>query len=690
MKRVASVAAILGCMSAVWACGGSTPQGSDSPVGSNNSARSCARAHPKAGPVRANLDRQSSGVALAKQGDRTIAYVADADTSAIHTIDVDTARQIATTRVEGSPTQLLILADGRVAASLNQGAAIAVLEPGESPDQPLEPLCTTETPAEPAGMALTPDDSTLLVTTAWGHSLVAYDTTDLNLDYAVDVGRDARSVVVDDQGGRAFVSHSTGASISVVELSGKHEIRPIEMGVTKVTARSADQNERSGSQGYVLVKATTSTGPGSIGGEQPPVSDSAPKPAPKNPPKPVKQPPKPAPEGPIEPVEQLPQDRIFVPMTTVDPGDAAVRSQAYYGPVFDGVPKEAPIVSVIDSFAERSITRTKLSLGNALSQECILPRAAAYRASDETLYVACAGIDAVLELDTHGTDPVRLERRRFDVPSGPMGVAVDDAKSRLVVWSQFDGQVSIVNLDPTTSRDKRVALVNVSYEPSATVLASAAGRKMFHLTDDRRISNDGVACASCHLDGRDDAITWSTPDGPRQTIMLAGRMPNTAPYGWVGKHGDLKSYISNTFTRLGGSGLDTSDLENLILYLNNVPVPGTQNAAFRAPGDGDKAALVAHGRELFFSDDTACATCHVSDRLTDKVLHDVGSRANADVATAFDTPSLLFISGTGPYFHDGRYKTLDQMLSAQDSEMGHAQHLGRQDRAALAAYLESL
>ena len=31
-----------------------------------------------------------------------------------------------------------------------------------------------------------------------------------------------------------------------------------------------------------------------------------------------------------------------------------------------------------------------------------------------------------------------------------------------------------------------------------------------------RLSGDGRACASCHPDGRDDGLVWSTPNGPRQ------------------------------------------------------------------------------------------------------------------------------------------------------------------------------
>ena len=59
-------------------------------------------------------------------------------------------------------------------------------------------------------------------------------------------------------------------------------------------------------------------------------------------------------------------------------------------------------------------------------------------------------------------------------------------------------------------------------------------------------------------------------------------------------------------------------------------------------------------------------------------------------ATKFDTPSLRGISGTAPYFHDGRFETLDALLASPDHSMGKTLQLTRKDRIALTAYLETL
>src|SRR5206468_3441016 len=109
-----------------------------------------------------------------------------------------------------------------------------------------------------------------------------------------------------------------------------------------------------------------------------------------------------------------------------------------------------------------------------------------------------------------------------------------------VVWSQFDRQLAIVSLG---AADAAVAIVQPTWTKESKLSAELAfGRKLFHHTDDPRISQDGRACASCHPDGREDALTWSTPEGPRQTIMLAGRVAASAPYGWIGAHRDIKEH----------------------------------------------------------------------------------------------------------------------------------------------------
>jgi cytochrome c peroxidase len=208
------------------------------------------------------------------------------------------------------------------------------------------------------------------------------------------------------------------------------------------------------------------------------------------------------------------------------------------------------------------------------------------------------------------------------------------------------------------------------------------GRMLFHASGDVRISSDGRACASCHPDGRDDAITWATPEGPRRSIMLAGRLGKTAPYSWNGDAATVEAHLGSTFQRLRGDGLRNFELGALVAYVSSLPAPPP-----RAIEDKTK---VERGRRIFTSTETGCSSCHAGPSSTDGMNHDVGSKHVADRAEKFNTPSLRFIGGTGPYFHDGRYATLGELLRKSDGKMGRTKHLTNADLDALQSYLETL
>ena len=64
--------------------------------------------------------------------------------------------------------------------------------------------------------------------------------------------------------------------------------------------------------------------------------------------------------------------------------------------------------------------------------------------------------------------------------------------------------------------------------------------------------------------------------------------------------------------------------------------------------------------------------------------------ASRITGASVETPSLRFVAGTGPYFHDGRYATLSQLLRETKGTMGWAADMPADDLAALEAYLLTL
>ena len=191
-------------------------------------ATGCARVHAQGtsamplGGIRAG-----STVALATRDGRTLAYAADEDDSAVHVVDVDARKELGEIALDGRPSQLMFLPDGRLAVLLRDRAQIAVMEPGARPEE-LEKRCTVDTPMEPVALALTPDDATLLVTSGWGRGLTAFDAGKLTRSFEVSLPREPRAVVVSDDGKYAYVSHAVGAQASRVTLADK-TVTPISL-----------------------------------------------------------------------------------------------------------------------------------------------------------------------------------------------------------------------------------------------------------------------------------------------------------------------------------------------------------------------------------------------------------------------------------------------------------------------------
>ena len=668
----------------VVACGASAPEPKAKPPQARMdpavaSAPSCARQAPGVGAKRAYPVAGSAPVALARAGDGAmLAYIVDADGGTLHTVDVGAGKELAVTELKGKPEHVLVLSDGRVAVTLRDADLVEVLEPVAAAGSPLLSRCTASLPAEPIAMAETPDGRGLLVTSGWAAQLTTLDAATLAVVSQVDVAREPRAVVVSDDGRRAFVSHLVNATMSIVELAdAAKKPRELALGVKKVSAPNVPRSDetRRGCQGYTLAKAIDVN---DKPGEPAPVTVESP-PVLIIPPQPTKPHAVPPPRAPL-PKPQPAPGRVFAPMVTVDPGTAG--RVAYYGSN-DGLATEEPIVSVIDERAERVLTRSTLAVARVTPKaeaSCLLPRGAAY--AKGSLYVACLGIDAIVELDARAVDPARAERRRWSVPSGPMGVAVDLDGDRLVAWSQFDRAVSIV---PLGEAARTVTLSLSRKAGSGPTGAVALGRALYHRTGDRRISLEGMSCASCHPDGREDAITWGTIEGPRQTPMLTGRLGDTAPFSWTGAHATVEEHLKDTIGRLRGTGMPPNELEAIAAYMASLEGPRARKAK------PDRVALVAQGATLFASAETGCASCHVPDKgFQDGLSHDVDLVVAPGQKRALDTPSLRFLAGTAPYFHDGRYATLEAMLDAGDHQMGHASQLTREQRQALAAYLETL
>ena len=138
--------------------------------------------------------RASGTVAVATQGARTLAFIADEDAQQVSVVDVDLGQEIASAELNAAPGGLLVLPSGMVLVTLPQLSQLQLLA---FDGKALRARCAVATAAEPVALAVTPDARAVLVASAWGHTLAAYATATLGELYRVELAREPRGVVVD-------------------------------------------------------------------------------------------------------------------------------------------------------------------------------------------------------------------------------------------------------------------------------------------------------------------------------------------------------------------------------------------------------------------------------------------------------------------------------------------------------------
>ncbi|RMF89492.1 MAG: cell surface protein [Planctomycetota bacterium] len=168
------------------------------------------------------------------------------------------------------------------------------------------------------------------------------------------------------------------------------------------------------------------------------------------------------------------------------------------------------------------------------------------------------------------------------------------------------------------------------------------------------------SCASCHPDGRMDALNWDLlNDGtgnPKNTKSLLFSHV-TPPAMATGVRPTAEAAVRAGLKHILFTDENEQTATLLDAYLRSLrPVPSP------ALVDGNLSPAARRGRDLFFSAKLRCDRCHAGTYYTDGRKHDVGTAGPFDTEPRFDTPTLIEVWRTAPYLHDGRYRTLGELF----------------------------
>ncbi len=331
------------------------------------------------------------------------------------------------------------------------------------------------------------------------------------------------------------------------------------------------------------------------------------------------------------------------------------------------------------------------------------PRAAVYSPLGDYLFVALQGSNKVAVMDVFSGS----QRVEIETPLAPQGLMIDAASGRLYVHNFMSRSVSVLDVSGllSSSNFSVTELETLSTVSSELLTESTLlGKQIFYNADDTRMSRESyISCASCHVDGGHDGRTWDFTErgeGLRNTITLQGRAGmGHGNVHWTANFDEIQDFENDIRNGFGGTGFLSdedfshtsnplgnpkaglnAELDALATYVSSLTGVGKSPAK---NVDGSLSISAAAGRELF--NELDCTSCHAGQVFVDERRHVLPPLSEG---TAFDTPTLLGLWNTAPYFHHGKAATLYDVLSQQGH--GNAQDLSQMQADQLVNYLKSL
>ncbi|MBK8258261.1 MAG: hypothetical protein IPK82_37030 [Polyangiaceae bacterium] len=621
-----------------------------------------------------------------------------------------TAKPSANASAKPGPTPPPKLFDPLVVRQ-SQGGLLLIMKP--DPEKGLVEMGRIALPADAWGLGVTPDGKRAIVTSAWTAQVSVVDINTQKVIKSFPTHREPRGVTITSDGKTAYISHIIGSQLTKLEsLDGEPTLSKLD--VPTAPSRTPSKTTLTANLSY----ATTLSPDGrflylprhAMGAEGRDAWWGSP---------------------------------------TVDVFD--LKTSKNIAPV--RMPGSPGNVSQMGTMAPPESWMVSPGRLPGVVEILHQPRAVVYRKKTDTLLVASEGEGRLVELSALAPDPALFvkkvhylaaydDRLEYELMGGaPSGIALSEDEDTAFVYCRSTFDIAKVNLK-TGSRQ----FVRLAEDPLPQV--GAIGRRLFSNSFAPTLSG-GTACSTCHPEGREDGYVWREvtideeaegagatfialksnmkepayrrmPDGggmmhrqpgdppaphkyyPRQTPMIAGRLRADGPYGW---HAEAPTIVERLQRGIllhkppwfGGGEISKLEVHRSEYGMIKALAYYVQSALLPPP-------VVVHpltdqekrGKEIFENDENQCARCHIpTTDWTDRTAYPLKPLPvlpgfDAEKNSSFKTPSLLFVAGTAPYFHDGSQPTLEDLIKNNGSRMGHTEKLSPEDQAALVAYLKTL
>jgi len=260
-------------------------------------------------------------------------------------------------------------------------------------------------------------------------------------------------------------------------------------------------------------------------------------------------------------------------------------------------------------------------------------------------------------------------RKRINLPGkGPRALAI--VGSKVYIAEYFTDSITIVELNEklVTRQSSLVSRPMDEGRRTKDDMQTSATRRGEMLFNDASLCfQQWQSCASCHPDGRVDALNWDLlNDGisnPKNTksLLLAHETP---PAMITGVRDRAETAVRAGIKNIQFAMCSEQDAVAIDEYLKSLqPVPNPYLV------NGKLSSAARRGQKIFKK--AGCAQCHSGPLYTDLQKYDVGTGRDMEKGRLFDTPTLVEVWRTAPYLYDGRAATIKEVLTIYNPDDKH-------------------
>ncbi|HVS34147.1 MAG TPA: hypothetical protein VMS17_01115 [Gemmataceae bacterium] len=273
--------------------------------------------------------------------------------------------------------------------------------------------------------------------------------------------------------------------------------------------------------------------------------------------------------------------------------------------------------------------------------------------------------------------------RRVALGGRPTAVAFAPDGKRAFVANYLLDAVQIVD----AAEGKLVKTISLGgpAQPSS----ARRGEALFY--DATRSQDQWFSCSSCHVDGHTcgqnfDTLNDGNYGNPKLTPSLRG-VSRTGPWTWHGWQDDLGAAVVKSYTTTMFGPRPTEDeVKDVVAFLETVDHPPNP----RRGSDGKLSEAAQRGRSIF-ENKARCTRCHDGPDYTSPRNYELKLEPDGSPYKEWNPPTLRGVVDRGPYLHDGRARTLDDVLTGPHApEKLGAPALTPEERRDLIEFLNSL